>query len=107
MTGKKGGRPPATPYHPNLAAQARADYLEADAIVKLHEDLRQDAFIRMLKSGMTTYQIAKFTGLQDGSIRYWADATRTKRRRVEITKPQTIVAKVAREAKSESVLFGD
>jgi hypothetical protein len=100
------GRPRAVPYHPNLAAKAKADYEAADKVVKQYEDLRQDAFIRMLKSGMTTYQIAEFTGLKDGSIRYWADATGTKRRRLHPTRVATVIEQHAAKAKGGSPLFG-
>lgn len=101
------GRPRATPYHPNLAAKFTAQYHEHDAIVKAHEDARQAAFIGMLKSGMTTYQIAQEIGLAEGSVRYWADAIKVKRRRLKdepAPSTQTALKRQA-ERKNGSLLF--
>lgn len=98
------GRPPVKPTDARLAGRAVDDWLAADREITAEIERRDDAVARMLKSGMTTYQIGKAVGVAEGSVRYAARRLGIVPRRV-VTPLTTATAMKRQGRKPGSVLF--
>lgn len=102
----KRGRRPAVPYHPNLAAKFTAEFKAADEEICRLIEVRDAAFVGMLKSGLTTYRIAQLVGVAEGSVRYWAKTMGVKKRLVAGDPPNTMAEAIKQAGKRPgSVLF--
>jgi hypothetical protein len=104
-TGRKG-RPATRPVRPGKAANGIEAFKFHDEWIIEHMRLRDLAFEKVVRSGMTSYQIAKALEVDEGTVRYWAKKMDLTLRKVA-TDPPTAQAVIARRRRNSSVLFGD